>query len=365
MLVRFQSWEGESELWRERRRKRSLFFDCLRKEREHDARELLRELDERLSLQNVREEFVLICDEVSARPMAGWVSEGAPTDMQLGVGRPSSDHEEALQRVRQEFGVDLSTSRVRVGFTRGHLMDVVVQVPLDVEGESEILSQGALCYVQTRLGDVVFDTWVLEVGVDRIRRTRGLMMTMDQGREAETMPLSFTGALVGKGVMAVTAELPLTLLSVDPHGSDWFALEIPESGGVIQGERRFASTRFPEALKACLEGLPHDSARFTQGGEVFVYVSCELSTKDRSLLREQAESFISKRAWSNLVVLAGTGFGKKTDYFDLWMVPDAERMKDFFQGLSEIIGELWVDFYDEQFADESSCFRPRTRESGA
>lgn len=362
MLVRFRDWASEAEkgAFRERIRAGEDFFRALLEGKRAEARARLGAVSSLLSFECLGEEVVLTYDEVSARPFAQLLSELAPQSVLVRVGGLQKSHEQALESVRRAYAVDLSTSRVRVGFTRGHLMDVVVSIPLDVDGDKEVLNSAAELYLQLRLGDELFDTWVLEVGVDRINRTRGLVMVSDARASAPTSPLELSFSLVEKGAHALTADLPVSLLLESSHAEDWVALEIPEAAQVIQAERRFAATRFPEALKACLEGLPHDSTRYTRGGELFVYVVYQVDGERRATVREQAELFIANGVFRKTVVLAGTGFGRSTDYLDLWMLPDGEHMRGFFQALCQITGPLEVGFYDEQLSGERAHFRPQS-----
>ena len=139
------------------------------------------QLDARLRCEPLtHDEWILGYEHPSAIPLAEWIVARLGGPRRLSVGRPAGSFSQALEAAA-DFGVDLSTSRVRVGFGRGHLLDVYVLVPLDVKSDAEDLQVAAEIFLETFVGDRLLDTWVAVVAVDRTTRTNGLRMVSDIG----------------------------------------------------------------------------------------------------------------------------------------------------------------------------------------
>jgi hypothetical protein len=259
--------------------------------------------------------------------------------------------ENALLATRSETGVDLSTSQVRVGFSRGHLLEVVVKIPLDIPGDPEALQVAAEMFLEESVGPERLDTWVACVSVDRIRRSSGLVMAAGD-TPTSSPPLLDAPDLIARGIQAVTEGLPSTLLG-QTWSEGWAALEIPRTEEGLQAEREFASTCFPEALKAVLEGLPFSSTRFTRGAEVFVWVSWSPSAQARAplgaslRLAERTRVEALANAAPQELALVGSGFGRTRDYLDLWLRPNSGVLEGLVRRLAGEVGQIEVGFYDD------------------
>ena len=105
---------------------------------------------------------------------------------------------------------------MRAGFTRGHLLEVVVHVPFDVEGDDESLQVAAEVYLETRLGDQLMDRWIANVSIARIARTRGLLVLSDASDQADNYPLEQTDAIIFRCRSCVRASCPAANCSVTP-----------------------------------------------------------------------------------------------------------------------------------------------------
>jgi hypothetical protein len=291
--------------------------------------------------------------ELCLRPLARAVAQRAPIDEVL-LGLPGIGGEAAQEQVLRLHGVDLAGSEVRVGITRGHLMALVVAIPLDVPGGPEVLGAAAECLCEQALGEQVLDRWVVTVDVDRApRRSRLSILPTASGATAETHPLPLLEPLVQRGVAAVTAELPASQLS--DAADDWLALELEPDPDAIQGDRLQAFTRCPEALKAALEGLPFDSARFTRGREVMVWFAWTVpSLAARLAARETAEAVIEELGRAGRAcAVCGSGFGPTKDYLDVWVLPEVEVLAKLRSRLAQRLGTaVELGFYDTEWARE-------------
>ena len=314
-------------------------------------------LGSRVEVMRTDDGFVVRESCRAARPWAELLVELAPHGPVVHHGIPAQCHDQALATVTRECGTDLSRARVRMGFTRGHLLEVVVLVPLDIRGSMDELQFAAETYLEHRLGDDVLDTWVHSVGVDRIARTKGLVMVSDARATAESFPLCEAHELTTRAIAAVTSRLPQHLRG-DQSGP-WTALEMSEGGaGEMQRERRYASTCFPEALKCALEGMPFDSRRFTRGGELFSWVRWRPKTRgpERAALRERVERRLLEQPFDTEVVVAGFGFGAHHDYLDLWLQPRITGIRELGTRLRALCGQLHFGFYDSNLSGEVIAF---------
>lgn len=299
------------------------------------------------------ESWVITYSDRSAIPLAEWLVTQL-SGRALAVGRPPGTVLHAL-RAAQRLGLDFSSCRVRVGFTRGHLLDVYVLVPLDVLGSMEQLQIAAEVYLETLLGDRILDDWVDQVAVDRIARTGGLCVVSDVRAPSTNYPLAEVEGLVHRGVDALRQGLPSSLLSRQVH-EQWTALTLADSGEQPAGphsERRFASTCHPEALKACLTGLNFCSSRFTLGEEIFVFLRWRARGPERQRKRQEVEELIEHRAQrTGQVALAGSGFGGAFDYLDLWVHPQPPSMTELLASVAALVGEVELGFYDSKWSEE-------------
>jgi hypothetical protein len=268
------------------------------------------------------------------------------------AGFPTQTHAQALERASAEAQVSLATSRVRVGVTRGHLLEVVVQVPLDCAGDPESLQLGAEIYLETLLGDALLDEWVSSVGIDRIARTTGLLLVSDSRSSAPAHPLKEVGSLVRLGIEGIRGQLPESLLGAQVAGESWTALEIPEITDGLQAERRFASTCFPEALKCALEGMPFSSTRFTRGEEKFCWLSWSGATggRDRLFARALAEEVLTSPRCGPHLLVSGSGFGPRRDYLDFWAELSTPELPRVIGELAQSLIDLEFGFYDSPYS---------------
>ncbi len=331
-----------------------------------DFKSKLRRLDPRLDCErlNRTNDWVISYSDQSAIPLAEWVVSQLSAGPRLFVGRPPGTLADAFFAAKN-YSVDLSSSRVRVGFSRGHLLEVYVLVPLDVTADVDDLQIASELFFETLMGDRILDVWVDQIAVDRISRSKGLMMVADGRGRAESYPLADAPTLIQRGIDGLMSELPTTLLGARQSSFDWTALAIDETEDVpvssIQPDRKFISTRFPEALKACLMGLPFSSSR---GDEILLWLSWSSSGgADRSDLRAKVEDYFARLdaeqpppGRRRPVVLAGTGFGPDLDYVDLWIRPRTERIARLGADLAEIVGSVTLGFYDSIWADERVVF---------
>ncbi len=325
------------------------------------ASSALNRVDERLELvsspplqeNSGQTHLTVLYSSLGALPLANWVASMAPQQLRVRVGRPEGGHKEALETAMEHTGVNLASSRVRVGFSRGHLLEIVIQIPLDVSGTIEELQVASEIYLEERLGDGVLDMWVASISVDRIARSTGLMMVSDVALSSLHHALYEVLGLVTRAAQGVQGELPLSIFE-ESWGESWTALEIPEMQQGLQADRLFASTCFPEALKSALEGLPFRSERFTRGPEKFIWLRWRSGLQGQARLAQRRGMETRAREQpAASCLLAGTGFGKHYDYLDLWTLPEAHKLANLIEVFSEEgINDIELGFYDSIWAGE-------------
>lgn len=323
-----------------------------------ESRSLLGELGERVELERAAELVVVRPVELAATPEAELLAREAPPG-RARVGLPAEGLDAALEHVREELGLDLGASQVRVGVTRGHLLEVVVAVSLDVRAREELLQVAAEVLLERCFGDAALDRWVVSVAVTRSARTSGLVLVTEaRGRlSAELHPMSALPELLERGVAAISATLPDSQLTPSAEDS-WTALEIPAAEGAPLADRLHASTTCPEALKCALEGLPFDSARFTRGPERLVWLAWRSPAGEpRDAARARVEEVLVEAAATSWLSLAGTGFGRERDFVDLWVVPAPESLERVGRIASAHAGvPVTLGFYDSTWAEEQLEF---------
>jgi len=265
--------------------------------------------------------------------------------------------------VRAETGVDLSSSRVRVGVSRGHLLETVILVPLDESSDETSLERAADRFLERTTDTALLDTWVGSVDVDRIARAKGLLVMSDVRVPSESYPLSDAPLLISRGIEGICSQLPESLLTQVPD-EGWAALEIPTVEEGLQGDRTFASTRVPEALKSVLEGLPFSSCRFTRGSEIFVWLAWDgasaqrdpprsASRADRLALRFEVEEALSNTLPPEDLAIVGSGFGPERDFLDLCIAPRESTLDEVLAVAERHLRQSEFGFYDDALCDLS------------
>ena len=191
--------------------------------------------------------------------------------------------ERALESVRSSHGVDFSRARARAGFSRGHLIDVVLSLPGGVANERE--HRAAQSLLGAVLGEARTADWVGEVRLEPAPRG-GLLKVLDSRAPSENffpvseLPSMFERAITGlyaglpdKPLWSMGGELLWTMLEASAERADDYP---------AQDDLLLASTYLPEMLKCFLGGAPFSSNRFSRHGELFAYLKVESSSRIRA-----------------------------------------------------------------------------------
>ncbi len=314
---------------------------------------LLRRIDARLGLEPGSDplQWGVTYAGLEARGAAELVvAQAVATSLRVDVGRPARPYPSVLEELQPFHRGDLSAARVRGGFTRGHLLELVVGLP-PVHGDPQELAEELVDRV---LGEAVVDDWVVAIAAMPLPRSGPLRVLQGGADEPETYPLAQLGELLASATAAVEAQLPATPLWQRPVGAEWVWLELEPASEGVQPERLSVVTWLPELLKCALEGLPFHSRRFSRWRERFVWLRCPAARGSaRVERREHVEKALDgalRGAGHGAVV--GTGFGERDDFFDLCLGEEDAALRVLLEVARELRlgGEL--GFYDTRWAEE-------------
>ncbi len=230
----------------------------------------------------------------------------------------------ALDEIRARVGVDLALARARIGFSRGHLLDVVVYAPGFGSASDERALDAANLLLPRLLGDDVFDTWIGSVDVAPMPRPSVLRVLDDKSARVETLSLDDVAPAVGAAIRGVHDALPDEPWHALARGEKWTLLE--SEPPIAQDYSRqddiaIVSTVIPEAMKCFLEGDRFASRRFSKRGERFAYVKVDArdeSTERRHALQLELEDALNAALVpSALGAVVGVGMGARYVYVDV------------------------------------------------
>jgi hypothetical protein len=253
--------------------------------------------------------------ELEARGRAEHLAEHAPRGFHVSIGRPQAPWPAVCESVALLAGVDMSGARVRAGFTRGHLLEVVVGVPQS-NGDPRLAAELA---VEGLLGEAFVDDWI--VAIDSVALPRGgPLRVMQKGAGDDMHPLAELCAIAMRAVSAVDEQLPSAPRAKRQVGADWTVLEMDSADFGPQPDRVLATTYEPELVKCALEGMPFHSRRFSKVGERFAWLGAPALGEGaaRQARRQKVEDALDRGLRElGLGAVIGSGFGEKRDYLDL------------------------------------------------
>jgi hypothetical protein len=289
-------------------------------------------------------------------PLAERVAKQAPPNLTVHTHRPRLAWTEALTRAESRGGPDFRGARVRAGFTRGHLLELVVSVPGGKGDDAE--RELAERLVWDIAGERRADDWIGGVEVEAAPRGGPLRVLHERPDDAARLPLSELSAALDAAISGVEAGLPEAPLH-DSGDGEWNLFELdPETAGDYpqKDDLVMAVTRVPELLKCFLEASPVSSLRFSRH-ERFFFLKYESNGHPESRL---AERETLERALDRYLIagragrVVGGGLGLRYSYVDvalskldqgLALICEAARE----EGLPQ---RSWIECFDSDFADE-------------
>jgi hypothetical protein len=284
-----------------------------------------------------------------------------------GRGRAALDVEGAHELVRAEHGVDFRRARSRAGFSRGHLLDVVVALPGGVADRRE--HEAAQHLLAAMLGEGRAADWLGELAVEPAPRG-GLLKVLDARAPSDNffpideLPAAFERAIAGlyaglpeKPFWAMGGEQLWTMLEASAEHAD----DYPAQDDVL-----LVSTYLPEMRKCFLSGSPFASSRFSRHGELFAYLKLESPAQDarlalsaRRVLEDALDAaLVSERAGR----VVGSGLGIRYSYVD-FALADVERAIDVVSAVGCRVGlpeRSWLLFCDTELEREWTPIHPNS-----
>lgn len=292
-------------------------------------------------------------EERSLRPMVDVFAERAPVldGVRVSTHRPPRSFAEALDTVKREHGFDLETGRARIGFSRGHLLELVIYG----KGFGGRSDENACCaaerLVEALVGERVLDDWVGQVDAEPLMGTGRLRVLAPD--ETPTVPLSELAGTMSSAIESLRSGLP------EPLRDGWAMFETqPEQADDYQAQDDIvlASSALPEMLKCFLEGAPFSSLRFTARDEVFAYLKLDgenASFEERLQQRVALEDHLSNHAGDSMT-LVGNGLGLRYAYIDLAVPADPAAIERVCRVLRDtsVTRRAWLLFCDTDWSAE-------------
>jgi hypothetical protein len=265
--------------------------------------------------------------EIGGGPLAEEFVLRAPRGRKLSAVRfrPEAGAPAAVAEVRARTGVDLERARVRLGFSRGHLLEAVVYSPGFSSAADENARDAAWLLIERLVGEELAHDFVGSVDVAPLPRGGALHVINDGPTAAEsTLPLAEVLPAAEAAVRGLYAELPEAPYHAFCERADWTLLELEPVPANDYGEKDdlvFVSTMLPEATKCFLQGSRFSSSRFSKHGERFVYLKLDAarrSSAERHDLRLALEDSLNGVLVPGGVgCVVGAGIGLRYLYLDL------------------------------------------------
>jgi hypothetical protein len=288
-------------------------------------------------------------------PIAERVASLAPPELPVLTHRPALSIAEALARLPRLGSVDFEHARVRAGFSRGHLLELVLTVPGGSGSESErALAQRLVWDIA---GERRANHWIGAVEVAPAPR-RGPLKLLPASTAAETgFELAELTASLDAAIAALSSSLPEAPLW-SAGGGDWTMFELdpePAPDFAEKDDLVMAVTRVPELLKCYLEGSPFASVRFSRHGESFFHLKYESRGEPETRLeqRERLERVLdAELVRAELGRVVGGGLGLRYSYLDFG-ISSVERGLSLLRRLGQaekLPRRSWVQAFDSELA---------------
>jgi hypothetical protein len=272
----------------------------------------------------------------------------------------------SLDAVRRETGVDFGRAAARAGFTRGHLLDIVIKLPGARGTAAE--EDAAERVVTLLLGEAAAEDWVDQVTLEPAPHGGALSVLQSVPDRGSYFPLAELPAAFDAAVRGLHAGLPAepywasggeqrwTLLELDVERSD----DYPRQADVA-----LCATFLPEMLRCYLGGSPFASLRFSRHGELFAYLKHESPRGDaravlaaRRVLEDALDAALVTERCGRVV---GSGMGVVYSYVDV-ALSSLERALDVIRTVAGRVGlprRSWLLFCDSALDGEWAAVHPQ------
>lgn len=281
-------------------------------------------------------------------------------------GRPALGLDAAVALVEERTGIGFGRTLVRAGFSRGHLLDVVLKLPGGRGTANEIDAGETL--LELMLGEADVEDWVGELSVVPAPRG-GALSVLPSSPEPHVFPLVELPLAVGAAVRGLYEGLPEQPLWATGGEQTWSLLELDVERAddyPAQADVALSTTFMPEMLKCYLAGSPFASRRFSRHGELFAYLKCESAGGDsraalaaRRVLEDALDAALVTERCGRVV---GSGMGVLYSYVD-FALASVDRAIAVVQTVAARVGlpeRSWMLFCDTALEREWVPMFPRS-----
>jgi hypothetical protein len=280
-------------------------------------------------------------------------------------GRPALSLAAALAAARAETGVDLGRAVARAGFTRGHLLDIVIKLPGARGTQAE--DDAAEHVVTSLLGEAAADDWLDQVTLEPAPHGGALAVLQSVPETGQYFPIEELPATVAAAVRGLYAGLPPEPLWASGGEQRWTLLELDVDRSddyARQADVALCATFLPEMLKCYLSGSPFASRRFSRHGEIFAYLKHESGGGDarealaaRRVLEDALDAALVVERCGRVV---GSGMGVVYSYVDFALV-SLERALAVIRTIASRVGlppRSWLLFCDSALSEDWAAVHP-------
>jgi hypothetical protein len=305
---------------------------------------------------------VITSNELRLRPLVQTVLSRAPAgcDRQILGERPALSVERGLAKVAERSPIDVASARFRAGFSRGHLLELVIHLPNLASNDDEDALSAAELLAEALLGQHVFDNWIGRLAVAPLPK-KGSLSVVNSKASASTLPIAELAATVANAIERLYDGLPKAPSYEGCERRTWTMLEATPEPAADYGAQDdlVVSTSFhPELIKCFLEGAPFSSCRFSRCGERFGFLKFENSASGLSSAA-RIRSALEDRIHDALVLakagcVIGSGLGLRYSYIDVALsrlADGIEIMRRAAQS-AQVPYRSWIQFCDSEWADE-------------
>jgi hypothetical protein len=273
-------------------------------------------------------------------------------------GRAALACDGAFEHVLSRHGIDFRPARARAGFSRGHLLDIVIELPggggAGEQAAAEELSE-------LLLGEARAADWLGRVSTQAAPRGGALRVVQARPGSENFFPIVELPATFDAAIAGLYAGLPAQPFWAVDGEQRWVLLELDVDAAAdyaAQGDLALASTFLPEMLKCFLAGEAFASARFSRHGELFGYLKSRRRTSDPR--RALAERRVLEDALDAALVgersgrVVGGGLGVLYSYVN-FAFDALDRAIDVIRSVGTRVGlpdRSWVLFCDSALADD-------------
>jgi hypothetical protein len=287
-----------------------------------------------------------------AAPPRGW---------SWAAGRSAQPFASSIARVARITGIDLERAKVRVGFVRAHLLELLVLAPEFSGSRDEAAERASLLAVEALLGEELMERWIAQVAVAPLPRGGSLRVYDSAKADTSTLPLAELLPTVSHAIGSLYEGLPAEPCYARDRGGDWTMLEAeatPASDWPGQDDLLVATTMMPEMLRSFLCEPRFWSGRFSAHGESFCYVKIdqrglerEARLTQRSALEDALDAALAPAALGSVV---GNGFGVRYAYVVLALKRVSEGLgsvRDVCRAAA-VDKRSWILFCDAELEGE-------------